>query len=493
MDYSVKKLVPLMLVIWATQLFLSNIQIGFALNLNDVVINEVAWSGSIDDSNDEWIELYNNTNAEIDLSGWYIEDDITTKYEIQSGTIPAKGFFLIEKTEDSILNLQADQIISLSLANTGDALLLKDSADNLIDSVNASGSMWQAGSNTTKATMERTDPTISGDIAENWNDASSSNGALSSLSSSILGTPKSVNSQTMTTGIEISVTPSVSSAGVGDTKTFTVNVSKAEDLYAYGFDIIYDPSKLEYLSVEEGDFLNKDGKTVSFLSSLENNNPGKLIIASSRLENPQSGVSGDGMLFTIAFKIIGELGEASVISFGPDSFVSDIVGQQTAKFNTATITSPGNSSVIVKDPKIENGENVYSLKVLWTAPDLGAEKYSISRKNPNGEFAIIAETDTTDFIDSNVNTGINYDYKIIAIKDGVSGEPVSVSGIENRGIKGDIDHSKRVDGRDLEKLARSYGELYAQQNYNILADLNFDGIVDGQDLIIMGSTFGLTY
>ena len=34
----------------------------FAANLGDVVINEVAWAGSGDNSNDEWIELYNTTS-----------------------------------------------------------------------------------------------------------------------------------------------------------------------------------------------------------------------------------------------------------------------------------------------------------------------------------------------------------------------------------------------------------------------------------------------
>jgi len=62
--------------------------------VRDVVINEVAWSGSVDAANDEWLELYNNTNAPVDLTGWKILDDVTSEYAL-SGVIPANGYFLI--------------------------------------------------------------------------------------------------------------------------------------------------------------------------------------------------------------------------------------------------------------------------------------------------------------------------------------------------------------------------------------------------------------
>ena len=66
----------------------------------DVVINEVAWSGTLDDYNDEWIELYNNTAIAVDLSGWTLvagdgSPDITL-----AGTIPAHGFYLLERSDD---------------------------------------------------------------------------------------------------------------------------------------------------------------------------------------------------------------------------------------------------------------------------------------------------------------------------------------------------------------------------------------------------------
>ncbi|MDK1028649.1 MAG: hypothetical protein QGD96_04870, partial [Anaerolineae bacterium] len=35
----------------------------------DIVISEVAWMGTESDYRDEWIELYNQTSSDIDLTG----------------------------------------------------------------------------------------------------------------------------------------------------------------------------------------------------------------------------------------------------------------------------------------------------------------------------------------------------------------------------------------------------------------------------------------
>lgn len=51
--------------------------------------------------NDDWIELYNPTNSSIDISGYYITDDINspTKFRLPSSAgslvIPAKGYVVL--------------------------------------------------------------------------------------------------------------------------------------------------------------------------------------------------------------------------------------------------------------------------------------------------------------------------------------------------------------------------------------------------------------
>ena len=126
-----------------------------AANPSDIVINEIAWMGTTNSANDEWIELYNNTENPINLDSWrLIAQDGTPKINL-SGTIPANVFYLLERTDDTTVpNVPADQIYTGALGNTGETLELYDNFGNLIDRVdNSSG--WSAGDNTTKQTMER--------------------------------------------------------------------------------------------------------------------------------------------------------------------------------------------------------------------------------------------------------------------------------------------------------------------------------------------------
>jgi phosphatidylserine/phosphatidylglycerophosphate/cardiolipin synthase-like enzyme len=136
-----------------------------ATTISKVVINEVAWMGTTVSYSDEWMELYNHSNQDIDLTGWTIfAQDGSPSITLQ-GIIPAKGYYLLEKTDDhSVSSLNADLIYSGTLSNTSEVLELRDSSGNLVDLVNG----WYAGDNTIKATMERVDPSVSGSESTNW-------------------------------------------------------------------------------------------------------------------------------------------------------------------------------------------------------------------------------------------------------------------------------------------------------------------------------------
>lgn len=142
-----------------------------------VLINEICWMGTEVSSNDEWLELYNSTESEVDLTGWRLEAEDGSPQIQLSGIIPAGGYFLLERTDDeTVLAITADQIYSGSLGNTGEWLKLYDSQNNLIDELNASES-WPGGNNTSKQTLERSG-------LDNWQ-----------TSKDAFGTPKAANSQ----------------------------------------------------------------------------------------------------------------------------------------------------------------------------------------------------------------------------------------------------------------------------------------------------------
>ncbi len=124
---------------------------------NEVVINEIAWMGTIESTNDEWIELKNNTDQEIGLTDWTLKAVDGSPEISLTGVIPAQGYFLLERTDDnSVSELAADQIYTGALGNTGESLELGDGENNLIDSIDCSEG-WLAGDNETKQTMERID------------------------------------------------------------------------------------------------------------------------------------------------------------------------------------------------------------------------------------------------------------------------------------------------------------------------------------------------
>ncbi|RLC43834.1 MAG: hypothetical protein DRH70_09520, partial [Candidatus Coatesbacteria bacterium] len=167
-----------------------------------VVINEIAWMGTKSDANDEWIELFNNTDTEINLEGWKLFAQDGAPSTTLSGIIPANGYFLLERSDDqTISDIGADQIYTGALSNDGEKLELRDSSGSLVDSVDCS-SGWFGGRNTkikekwTRMSMERINPQLSGDNPSNWmtNDGFNIFGHDSD-GNVVQGTPKRQNSR----------------------------------------------------------------------------------------------------------------------------------------------------------------------------------------------------------------------------------------------------------------------------------------------------------
>jgi len=93
--------------------------IGEAPQRGTVVINELAWAGTAAGTTDEWIELYNNTDRDIDRTGWRLVSDDGSPNITLSGTIPAHGFFLLERSDDrTISDVPTDQIYQGALKTT---------------------------------------------------------------------------------------------------------------------------------------------------------------------------------------------------------------------------------------------------------------------------------------------------------------------------------------------------------------------------------------
>jgi len=157
-----------------------------------VLINEIAWSGTLASFSDEWIELHNPGGVSISLTGWVLTDGADISISL-SGTLAAYSFYLLERTDDStVSDIAADGIYTGSLRDAGEALQLLGPAGELVDSANSSGGSWPAGRSSPKASMERRG---GDDSPGNWGTYTGYNGnGLDATGDPIHGTPRRTNS-----------------------------------------------------------------------------------------------------------------------------------------------------------------------------------------------------------------------------------------------------------------------------------------------------------
>lgn len=156
-----------------------------------VTINEVAWMGSVDSPNDEWIELYNDGSA-TDLTGWTLSDGVSFSVTL-SGTIASGAYAVLERTDDTSAPGSAFLIYTGALPNSGATLTLRRTDGGIEDQV-AGGTDWQAigGDNTTKDTAQYT---VSG-----WITAVATPGAANRT----VGTTPNNNQSSTTTPVTVS-------------------------------------------------------------------------------------------------------------------------------------------------------------------------------------------------------------------------------------------------------------------------------------------------
>jgi hypothetical protein len=150
--------------------------------LRAIVFSEINWSGSSASSDDEWIELYNNSDEEIDLSNYKISGLTGTSVLNLESTIKPKDFYLISNFDlnspNTLLKTQPDLVSTkVALTNTKFNLRLYKFESNqeiLIDEVNTNQTKPFAGTTGPNfSSMERINFNSDGNLATNWRSSSS--------------------------------------------------------------------------------------------------------------------------------------------------------------------------------------------------------------------------------------------------------------------------------------------------------------------------------
>jgi len=112
-----------------------------------LLFSEIFYDTPGTDSDEEWIEIYNSTGSSLSLDNWTVTDNNGTGsvYTFPANTTIESGTYLTVAANSvgftSLYSYDADLYGSVpALNNTGDALLLKNSAGQLIDAV-----AWEGG------------------------------------------------------------------------------------------------------------------------------------------------------------------------------------------------------------------------------------------------------------------------------------------------------------------------------------------------------------
>lgn len=104
----------------------------------NIVINEVFEDSQ---SEDEWVELFNNTSGPIDVSGWTVNDNSDADIFPSVSPIPAGGYAIVVPVSStatvpaSAVKIQLIDAIGGGLAQGGDKLELKNLSSTTIDAL----------------------------------------------------------------------------------------------------------------------------------------------------------------------------------------------------------------------------------------------------------------------------------------------------------------------------------------------------------------------
>lgn len=124
-----------------------------------IILNEIAWMGTTDSANYEWIELHNTSAQSVDVTDWALRDGGSLNISL-SGSIAGGAYVLLERNRSSGAYLTSTPFVVYTgaLVNTGATLTLTRVDGSVADQVSG-GEEWGSigGDNTTKDTAQYTD------------------------------------------------------------------------------------------------------------------------------------------------------------------------------------------------------------------------------------------------------------------------------------------------------------------------------------------------
>ena len=171
---------------------------------SNLVIGEINWAGSSLSTADEWLELWNLGDAELNLAGFTLTGASTAPAIVLGSTdiVQPHSVFLISNyqtgDEKSELTIASQLVTStLALSNEKMDLRLVDPTGTLVDQAGDGQAPLAGSTGEQKLSMLRIAPTTSGDQRDGWASVTSTPGFLDLpfATSSYVSTPSAVSTE----------------------------------------------------------------------------------------------------------------------------------------------------------------------------------------------------------------------------------------------------------------------------------------------------------
>ncbi|MBN2064594.1 MAG: lamin tail domain-containing protein, partial [Sedimentisphaerales bacterium] len=142
-----------------------------------LVFNEIMYNPSADQSENEWVELYNQMAVDIDISGWSLAGAID--YTFPEGTFMPGGSYLVIASMPSELGGISPVFgpFTGKLSNSGELVELRSGSGRLMDYIEYSDKdNWPVGADGSGATLAKKARGQASIYAENWSSSSARGG-----------------------------------------------------------------------------------------------------------------------------------------------------------------------------------------------------------------------------------------------------------------------------------------------------------------------------
>jgi hypothetical protein len=142
----------------------------------EIVINEISYNPSLSFNTEDWIEIYNNGESDVDISGWIFKDsDDAHIFSIPQGTILQKDDYLVICI-DTLLFKPLFPLVNNYIGNTGfglsgsgELIRLYDNQMKIMDSlVYDDNAPWPTEPDGNGPTLSLKNPDFDNTLGENW-------------------------------------------------------------------------------------------------------------------------------------------------------------------------------------------------------------------------------------------------------------------------------------------------------------------------------------